>query len=558
VSSPLSVPPHIGRFRVIEFLGQGAMGVVYRGRDEGLERDVALKVMSMGQGADQESRERFRREAQAAARLQHPNIITIYELGEHQGAPFMALELLEGVDLQRAIEGGLRPDPRVTLPIVLQLVAGLGHAHEHGIIHRDVKPSNVFLPRGRPAKIMDFGVARLSGNLTTTGMVVGTPNYMSPEQVRAGKLDGRSDLFSAGLILHELVTGEKAYRGDSVVSLMFKIAHEPPTLSPLPRAPEWDSLRRILATALAHDPDARYPDARSMAADLARALQELGGSPDWAAPSDIGLMVRATPRPGHTLGTTAPPLAPPVNLGTLPDSPTAPALTAAPPRSSLSFVAAGLGAVAIAILALTTAVWMRGREIARPTDGTVSARPSAVPGTAALASPSSAEPLSATSASPPLPSARPPSALVPPTGTLPPAPLSLSPSPREPTPAASLAPSPSPAPIENPSTAETQSALPPDPADARLERANDLMDRGRFAAALAEAKAVLQREPRNAAAKALAEDAESQLVVESRIQKAREALKRGDRDEALEEIKAGLALNPSDSRLLALFKEAVQ
>ena len=191
----MSVPPQIGRYRILGELGRGAMGTVYRGRDEALERDVAIKVMSV-KGADADARARFSKEGRAAARLQHPNIVTIYELGEHQGAPYMALELLEGMDLQQAIEAGFRPDPRVTLPIVLQALAGLGHAHEHGIVHRDVKPSNVFLPRGRPAKIMDFGIARLADGPTTRKMLVGTPNYMSPEQVRAGDLDGRSDLFS--------------------------------------------------------------------------------------------------------------------------------------------------------------------------------------------------------------------------------------------------------------------------------------------------------------------------------------------------------------------------
>ena len=188
----MGVPERIGRYRVLGLLGQGAMGVVYHGRDESLDRDVALKLIR-GAGSA-EDRARFLREARAAARLQHPNIVTIYEAGEHEGAPFMAMELLEGVDLQRAIEAGLRPDPKVTLPIVLQLLAGLSHAHEHGIVHRDVKPSNLFLPRGRPAKIMDFGIARLAGGTAATG-IVGTPNYMSPEQVRGEGLDGRSDLF---------------------------------------------------------------------------------------------------------------------------------------------------------------------------------------------------------------------------------------------------------------------------------------------------------------------------------------------------------------------------
>ena len=231
----MATPARIGRYRVLGVLGQGAMGVVYRARDDSLDRDVALKLMRGAGGA--EDRARFLREARAAARLQHPNIVTIYEADEHDGEPFIAMELLEGTDLQRAIEAGLRPDPKVTLPIVLQLLAGLGHAHEHGIVHRDVKPSNVFRPRGRPAKIMDFGVARLAGGSAASG-VVGTPNYMSPEQVRGGSVDGRSDVFSAGLILYELVTGEKAYRGDSVVALLYKIAHEDPDLSLLPRGRE--------------------------------------------------------------------------------------------------------------------------------------------------------------------------------------------------------------------------------------------------------------------------------------------------------------------------------
>ena len=172
-------PARIGRYRILGVLGRGALGVVYRGRDETLERDVALKVMAVD-AADTDARARFLREGKAAARLQHPNIVTIYELGEHEGQPFMALELLEGVDLQRAIEAGLRPDPKATLPRVIQALAGLAHAHENGIVHRDGKPSNVFLPWGRPAKITDFGVARLTGGATTAGLIVGTPNYMSP------------------------------------------------------------------------------------------------------------------------------------------------------------------------------------------------------------------------------------------------------------------------------------------------------------------------------------------------------------------------------------------
>src|SRR5262245_11247181 len=266
------------------------MGTVYRGRDEKLERDVAIKVM---QTDDEEARTRFLKEGRAAARLQHPDIVTIYELGEHEGAPFMALELLEGLDLQQAIEAGIRPDPRVTLPIVLQILAGLGHAHEAGIVHRDVKPSNIFLPRGRPAKIMDFGVARLADMQTTKNMLVGTPNYMSPEQTRAMELDGRSDLFSVGLILYELVTGEMSYRGDTIVAVLYKIANEPPDLSLLPRGAQWERLRAVVTRALQRKPEDRYPDARSMSSDLQEARRELGGTGDWMTPFDQGSLLRA-------------------------------------------------------------------------------------------------------------------------------------------------------------------------------------------------------------------------------------------------------------------------
>ena len=365
----MGVPERIGRYQILGELGQGAMGTVYRGRDERLDRDVAVKVMSKGL-ADADARARFLREARAAARLQHPNIVVIYELGEHEGAPFMVLELLEGVDLQRAIDGGIRPDPRATLPVVLQLLAGLGHAHEHGIVHRDVKPSNVFLPSGRPAKIMDFGVARLAGlGTTTTGVMVGTPNYMSPEQVAAGELDGRSDLFSAGLILYELVTGEKAFQADSLVSLMYKIVHEAPDLGLIPDGRQWDRLRAVLTLALARKASDRYPDARAMSADLGQALSDLGGTLDWSAPADQALLVR--PRPTlHGAPTTfapspasgaAPPQAP--SSGREPGRAGTPAPVAPVRRPAL---AAGLGGAALVAL-VATGTWLWLRPAASPT-----------------------------------------------------------------------------------------------------------------------------------------------------------------------------------------------
>jgi serine/threonine-protein kinase len=523
----MGVPERIGRYLILGELGQGAMGTVYRGRDETLDRDVAVKVMSKGL-ADADARARFLREARAAARLQHPNIVVIYELGDHEGAPFMVLELLEGVDLQRAIDGGIRPDPRATLPVVLQLLAGLGHAHEHGIVHRDVKPSNVFLPFGRPAKIMDFGVARLAGlGMTTTGVVVGTANYMSPEQASAGEIDGRSDLFSAGLILYELVTGEKAYKADSIVAMIYKILHEPPDLSLIPEGSQWQRLRAVLARALARRPEDRYPDARAMSAEVGQALADLGGTVDWTAPADQALLVRPkpTPRIAPTVETwrpATPPFAAP------PRGPARPTPSPAPKRRSA--LAAGLGATALVALAATGA-WLWLRPAAGPAPGPASPVP---------ASPSSAPEPTPTAATVPAEPAAPTPA---PAST--PAPLGQTPTP-------TATPAPATTPTATPAAAAGLNA------EERLLRAQDLVERERWPEALAEARAVLEIQPRNSRATALAQQAEAEMVIDECLRNARAALQEGDRERALEEVRRGFLVRKNDPRLLAMHREVVQ
>jgi serine/threonine-protein kinase len=500
------------------------MGVVYRGVDEALDREVAVKVMSGGAGADAEAQARFKREARAAARLQHPNIVTIYELGEHEGSPYMVLELLDGVDLQQAIEAGIRPDPKVTLPVVLQALAGLGHAHDHGIVHRDVKPSNIFLPAGRPAKIMDFGVARLGQGMTATGLVVGTPNYMSPEQVRAGHLDGRSDLFSAGLILYELVTGEKAFRGDSVVALLYKIAHEDPDLSLIPSDAEWRGLRAVLERSLARDADERYLDADAMSADLAAALLELGGSAQWATATDLGRRVhRAPPAAEMAFGTAAPPLAAPMAMGTAPAhppvaAPEVPNRPTDPPRRSWAILA-GAFTLAAVLLVLGLLMFRRGSPaVGERTD-------------AAAASPQASVV--------PLPTPLTPVAASPTSSTVP-----TTTNPRQPAPSATTPPA----------------ALPQEPqtGNARVDKANDDLENRRYGQALAEARAVLTREPGNVEARTIAEEAEAGLVIEEAVQKARDALKKGNKEAAIEALKRGLAVNGNEARLIALWREATQ
>jgi len=523
------LPARIGRYRILGLLGRGAMGVVYRGRDDGLDRDVAVKVMAL---ADEtaEGHERFLREARSAARLQHPNIVTLYELGEHAGAPFMAMELMEGLDIQQAIASGRRPEPRASLAIVLQVLAGLGHAHEHGVVHRDVKPSNVFLPRGRPAKVMDFGVARVAGGTTAAGVVVGTPNYMAPEQVRTGLVDGRSDLFSVGLILFELITGEKAYRADNVVSLLYKIAHEDPPLGELPEGPHWEKARQTVKRALARDPEDRYPDARAMAADLSRALVDLGGSPHGILTADHGVV--PPPPPDPTVALTM----------ARPAAPSAPSAPVEPSRR-----------MAWALLAVAAAALLGGAflfvHLRTPDEEPRAARSPAAPGPASPApgtpAPVIAVPTTTLGTPPPVAV----SAVAPPPSARSPSPLSASPSPATPPSSRPVSPTTTPSPA-GPGRGGDDAA--------RLERANDLFDRGRFAAALAEARAVLARNPGNAEARTLVEDAEAAVVVEDRIKKAREALKKGDREKALQEVRAGLVVAPSDARLLALFKEATR
>jgi tRNA A-37 threonylcarbamoyl transferase component Bud32 len=532
----MAPPGRIGRYAILGELGQGAMGIVYRARDETLDRDVAIKVMSRGL-ADKDARARFLREAKAAARLQHPNIVVIYELGEHEGAPFMALELLEGIDLQRGIEAGVRPDPRATLPVVLQLLAGLGHAHENGIVHRDVKPSNVFLPLGRPAKIMDFGVARLTGlGTTTSGVITGTPNYMSPEQASAGEIDGRSDLFSAALILYELVTGERAFKADSVVAVMYRILHEAPDLSLISRGPEWERLCAVLARALARQRDERFPDARAMSAELVLALLDLGGSTDWSGtPADQALLVRprAYPRP------PAPP-APSAAATPEPPEPRQPTPATPPARRERFPLRAALAVGVVALAGLAAWLTLRPGAITAPvaSPGPLETRGSSPPHQPATLQPVTAPPASAAPAT--TAPARPPATMTPrPDARVPPTPAP---------------PQPSAAPEEVPVPTAAPGLDPP----ARLARARDFLERSLYAQALAEARAVLQTEPANPEATTLAQQAEAELVIEDCLHNARAALKSGDRERALEEIRRGFLIRKTDPRLLALHREAVQ
>ncbi|MFQ5789608.1 MAG: serine/threonine-protein kinase, partial [Acidobacteriota bacterium] len=265
----------LGKFRIVRRLGRGGMGAVYEGHDPGLDRRVAIKTLTTEAIADQESRNRFEREARAAAKLQHPNIVTIYELGNFGGKekPYIVMEYLGGADLAALIDEEEGLPFAEALDIAIQLLKALDFAHQCGVVHRDVKPSNVrYLDDGR-VKIMDFGIARVEGSaqITRSGATVGTPYYMSPEQIRAEKIDRRSDIFSAGCILYEMLAGRRPFPGD-LPSVFYKIVNEKPPPLVEQRAELPQEVQDILDRALAKEPGQRFQSAGEMAQELEKLL----------------------------------------------------------------------------------------------------------------------------------------------------------------------------------------------------------------------------------------------------------------------------------------------
>jgi serine/threonine protein kinase len=260
----------IGKYAIQRLLGSGGMGVVYVARDTLLERDVALKVMAAQLADNPRVRKRFEREAKAVARMTHPNVVTVFDLGYHvDGSPYIAMELLKGMDLRHAIRSQPPMSLERKISVVLQILAGLSHAHRASIVHRDVKPANVFLGMDGTVKIMDFGVARLTtASLTGPETMVGTAPYMSPEQVKGDPVDGRSDIFSVGCILYELVTGRRAFDADDLVAVFYRITHDEPDIDVIPEAGEFEGLRPIVRTALAKNLDQRYQTAYDFAVAL--------------------------------------------------------------------------------------------------------------------------------------------------------------------------------------------------------------------------------------------------------------------------------------------------
>lgn len=269
----------VGRYRIDKFLGAGAMGEVYLADDPHIDRKLAIKTVRLsGRDSEVEDRKkRLLREARAAGRMLHPNIVTLFDAGEAEGLVFLAFEYVQGADLANRLESG----PALSLSDVLrwtrQTAEALAYAHEHDVVHRDVKPSNILIDSADQVKVTDFGIAKMGGQnteLTIAGSVMGSPQYLSPEQIRGEDLDGRSDVFSLGVVLYELLSGKRPFDGETLTTLVYKILHqEPPPVSMLRAVPA--RLEDLLVRMLAKDREERIGSAREVAAELRQIERDL-------------------------------------------------------------------------------------------------------------------------------------------------------------------------------------------------------------------------------------------------------------------------------------------
>ena len=278
----MNAPEKIGKYEIKRQIGRGAMGAVFEAYDSVIERRVALKLLRVDlfeAGQMQDVRARFKREAHSAGRLSHPHIVTIFDYGEHEGTPYIVMDFMQGKELGDMLDGGKRLPIAEVVRVMTQLLGALGYAHENGVVHRDIKPSNMFVLQDGSLKVVDFGVARVEASeLTDTGAMIGTPAYMSPEQFLGLPVDARSDIFSCGVILYQLLTGDKPFTG-SVTTIMQKVLRqepvEPSALNPtLNHA--WDL---VVKRALAKKPEERFLSAKQFSEAVKAASEARGGDP---------------------------------------------------------------------------------------------------------------------------------------------------------------------------------------------------------------------------------------------------------------------------------------
>ena len=269
---------NIGRYIVEHLLGEGAMGSVFRAKDPFIKRTVAIKIVKLDASANEEEvgefLKRFQLEAQISGHLNHPNIVSIYDVGEQDGMPYIAMEYVEGMTLSKYVRQENPPSSATRMKVLAQLAGALDFAHAKGIVHRDLKPANVLVKANGEPKIMDFGIAKMSGsNLTQTGVFLGTPSYSSPEQIKEGQVDFRSDIFSLGTLAHEALTEKLPFPGQSINAILYKIANDPPTIATDVDGIRPSVFREVMSRALDKNPDKRYQTASEFTTALLRCLE---------------------------------------------------------------------------------------------------------------------------------------------------------------------------------------------------------------------------------------------------------------------------------------------
>ena len=431
-----------GRYVIEKKLGAGAFGTVFKARDKELGRMVAIKTIRLeGLAASQSSLEdllkRFKQEAQVAARFRHPNVVMLYDIGSWEGMSYISMEFVDGVGLDGVIKRSGKMAIERAAAIGAQVADALDAAHKQGIVHRDIKPANIMIEPGDHVKVTDFGIAKVTDSaehLTVTGSLLGTPSYMSPEQARGGAIDGRSDLFSVGCILYEMVAGQRAFRGDSITALLFKIiTEEPPSLRELDPTVS-DEMLRIIGKALSKAPETRYQSGRELADDLLAITRpgyvptlrarETPTLPPDAPPGDVPTIsspataqgvptiasaetaakspalaptiltpatARTTPPPLPPSPVPAPPVPPPKKAASAPARSAPPAAAAPRRKGGGAGLIVGLGVVGLLLVAVVAGgayFLMRGRTApVEPTVADATPVPSAAPATTGDVSP---------------------------------------------------------------------------------------------------------------------------------------------------------------------------
>ena len=265
----------IGKYEILRVVGSGATGTVYEARDPVIDRRLAVKLLDKELARQKEAHERFLREAQAAGALGHPNIVQIFDIGDSQGQPFIAMEFVAGCDLERIIQD-VPLSVEWKIDLLRQICEGLGHAHSRGIVHRDVKPANIRVTPAGEVKIMDFGVARLQSatGLTRRGLMLGSVHYIATEQVEGRLVDARADVFSVGAIAFELLSGKKPFAAETVTGVMARVAYGSADLDLLPTTPYSPGLEAVVTNALAHRPQDRYQSLAEMREELRQVVAE--------------------------------------------------------------------------------------------------------------------------------------------------------------------------------------------------------------------------------------------------------------------------------------------